>query len=70
MIRDKSDTKNVLMLGLVYDFMSFAAEYLNIAVVSHKTIMAGRTILSNDIRIMNEDTKYADLVIFPRKDVE
>lgn len=66
MIREKTDTKNVLMLGLVYDFMSFAAEYLNIAVVSRKTIMAGRTILRNDIRIMNEDPKYSDLFMLTR----
>ena len=66
MIRDKSDTRNVLMLGLVYDFISFAVEYLNVEVVLRKTIMAGRTILRDDIRTMNDDPKYSDLFMLTR----
>ena len=40
-MRVSSDTRNVLMLGLVYNFMSYAAEHLNVDIINRKTIMTG-----------------------------
>ena len=49
-IHNMSDTRNVLMLGLVYDFMSFASEHMNVSVVTKTTIMAGWVILREAIK--------------------
>ena len=38
-MRVSSDTRNVLMLGLVYDFILYAAEHLNVDIINRKTIV-------------------------------
>ena len=65
-IHNMSDTRNVLMLGLVYDFMSFAAEHLYVSVVTRTTIMAGRVILREAIKEMNNDPKYVELIMLTK----
>jgi hypothetical protein len=66
LIQNMPDTRNVLMLGLVYDFMSFAAEHLNVDVVSRRTIMAGRVIMRNDIKLMDADPRYTELHVLTK----
>ena len=56
-----SDTRNVLMLGLVYDFMSYAAEHLNVDTINRKTIMAGRVIMRHEIKRLSEEPEYVEL---------
>ena len=60
-MRVSSDTRNVLMLDLVYDFMSYAAEHLNVDVINSKTFMAGRVIMLHEIKRLSEEPEYVEL---------
>ena len=57
-MRVSSDTRNVLMLGLVYDFMSYAAEHLNVDIVNRKIIMARRVFMRHEIKRLSEEPEY------------
>ena len=65
-MRVSSDTRNVLMLGLVYDFMSYAAEHLNVDIINRKTIMAGRVIMRHEIKRLSEEPEYVELHMLTR----
>ena len=65
-MRVSSDMRNVLMLGLVYDFMSYAAEHLNVDIINRKTIMAGRVIMRHEIKRLSDDPEYVELHMLTR----
>ena len=49
------------MLGLEYDFMSYAADNLNVDILNRKTIMAGRVIMRHEIKRLSEEQEYVEL---------
>ena len=65
-MRVSSDTRNALMLGLVYDFMSYAAEHPNVQIINRKTIMAGRVIMCHEIKRLSEEPEYIELHMLTR----
>ena len=65
-MRVSSDTRNILMLGLVYDLMSYAAEHLNVDLINRKTIMAGRVIMQHEIKRLSEEPEYVELHMLTR----
>ena len=48
------------------DFMSYAAEHLNVDIINRKTIMAGRVIMPHEIKRLSEDPEYVELHMLPR----
>ena len=65
-IKNKPDTRNVLMLGLLYNFISYTAEYMRVSRITRQTIMAARVILRSEINEMNEKPEYSELIMLTR----